>query len=255
MPVFKYEASDREGKVLTGDMEARTSSEVIDHLRHLDLYPIQVIEAGEGEKSLSTIDISEIVARFRGKSRHVIPFTLQLATMLDSGVPLDRALTIVLEVIQDPRFKEIVRNIRSDVQAGKSLADAMGEFPRYFPPLYISIVAAGEFGGFLEVAFRRLADYLEEEQRLKAQVRSAMIYPCILTLVGGVAVLVLLTFVLPRFTGIFEDLGQSLPTTTSMLLTFSHFVTTYWWLLLIFLLLIVVGCRGYLGTESGRYKW
>jgi general secretion pathway protein F len=255
MPVFKYEASDGEGKVMTGDMEARTTVEVIDQLHRLELYPIRVIEEGEAESAIAAVDIGEIVSRFRGKSKHVIPFTIQLATMLDSGVPLDRALTIGLEIIQDARFKEVVRKIRSNVQAGKSLADTMRDFPAYFSPLYVSIVAAGEFGGFLEVAFRRLADYLEEEQRLRAQVRSAMIYPTLLTVVGGIAVLVLMTFVLPRFTGIFEDLGQSLPLSTSILLSISHFITTYWWLILTFMILLVFGMRGYIGTEPGRFRW
>ncbi len=255
MPTFKYEASDREGKVLTGDMEAKTSVAVIDHLRQLDLYPIRVLEEGEGEKSLPTVDISEIVSRFRGRSKFVIPFTVQLATMLDSGVPLDRALTIILEIIDDIHFKEVVRKIRSNVQAGKSLADTMAEYPHYFSSLYISVVAAGEFGGFLEVAFQRLAEYLEEELRLKGQVKSAMIYPILLTIVGGTAVIVLLTFVLPRFTGIFEDLGQTLPLSTSILLSVSDFLTSYWWLFFSFLALTVLSFRGYIGTEQGRYKW
>jgi general secretion pathway protein F len=255
MPTFKYEASDSEGKVLTGDMEARTSVAVIDNLRQLDLYPIRVVEEGDTDKRLTAVDVSEIVARFRGKSKLVLPFTVQLATMLDSGVPLDRALTIITEIIQDPQFKEIVRKIRRNVQSGKSLSDTMSEFPRYFSPLYVSIVTSGEFGGFLEVAFRRLADYLEEEQRLKSQVKSAMIYPILLTLVGGVAVIILLTFVLPRFTGIFEDLGQALPLSTMMLLSVSNFITSYWWFLLSFVLLLVLGFRSYIGTEQGRFKW
>jgi general secretion pathway protein F len=255
MPTFKYEASDREGKVLTGDMEAKTSVAVIDHLRHLDLYPIRVLEEGEGEKTLPTVDISEIVSRFRGRSKFVIPFTVQLATMLDSGVPLDRALTIILEIVDDNHFKEVVRKIRSNVQAGKSLADTMTEYPQYFSSLYVSVVAAGEFGGFLEVAFQRLAEYLEEELRLKGQVKSAMIYPILLTIVGGAAVVVLLTFVLPRFTGIFEDLGQTLPLSTSILLSVSDFLTSYWWLFFSFLVLTVLSFRGYIGTEQGSYKW
>ena len=255
MPVFKYEASDSDGKVLTGDMEARTSVAVIDQLRQLDLYPIRVYEEGESEKALSSVDIGDLISRFRGRSKHVLPFTIQLATMLESGVPLDRALAIIGEIVEDARFKEVVRKIRSDVQAGKSLADSMTQYPRYFSPLYISVVTAGEFGGFLEVAFKRLAEYLEEEENLKGQVKSAMIYPLLLTIVGGIAVIVLLTFVLPRFTGIFEDLGQSLPLSTSILLSVSHFITAYWWLLLSFLALVVLGIRGYIGTEQGSLRW
>jgi general secretion pathway protein F len=256
MPMFRYEASDREGKILTGDMEARTSVAVIDHLRQLDLFPVRVTEEGGGDgRSISTVDVGEFVSRFRGKTRIVLPFTIQLATMLDSGVPLDRALTVMLEIIQDDAFREAVRRIRSNVQAGKSLTDAMKEYPRYFSPLYVSVVAAGEFGGFLEVAFRRLADYLEEDQRLKGQVKSAMIYPLLLTIVGGAAVLILLTFVLPRFTGIFEDLGQSLPLSTAILLSFSQFLSTYWWLGLLFLVLSILGARAYIGTEEGGRRW
>jgi general secretion pathway protein F len=256
MPTFHYEASDRDGKVLTGDMEARTSLVVIDHLRQLDLFPIRVVEEGEENRtSITAVDIGDIVSRFRGRNRVVLPFTVQLATMLDSGVPLDRALTVMLEIVPDEGFREAVRRIRSSVQAGKSLSETMGEFPRYFSPLYISVVAAGEFGGFLEVAFRRLADYLEEDQRLKSQVKSAMIYPLLLTIVGGTAVMILLTFVLPRFTGIFEDLGQSLPLATAILLSISRFVSSYWWLGALSLVLAVLGVRAWIGTEEGGRRW
>ena len=107
----------------------------------------------------------------------------------------------------------------------------------------------------MEVAYSRLADYLGEDQRLKSQVKAAMVYPLLLTVVGGSAVMVLLTFVLPRFTGIFEDLGQSLPLATAMLLSFSRFVSGYWWLGLGALVLAVLGVRAWIGTEEGGRRW
>jgi general secretion pathway protein F len=174
-----------------------------------------------------------------------------MATMLDAGVPLDRCLGVVTELTHEKRLKEILQSVKSDVQAGKSLNEALSAYPRVFSDLYRSMIAAGEFGGFLEVAFKRLAEYLEEQDRLRNQVRSAMIYPALMAIMGGIAVIVLLTFVIPRFAGIFEDLGQALPLSTRMMLSFSEFVSSYWWAIGGFLVLVVVGIKAYVRTDTG----
>ncbi len=249
MASFVYQASDMEGKIIDGVMDARNQAQVFDRLRDLGLFPIVVEEESEGAAKPSLEKLLRWLQGFRKKD--VVPFTVQMATMLDAGVPLDRSLAVVTELTEDDKLRDILQSVKSDVQAGKSLSEAFAAHPRVFPDLYRSMIAAAEFGGFLEVGFRRLAEYLEEQDNLKSQVRSAMIYPALMSVVGGVAVVLLLTFVIPRFAGIFEDLGQSLPFMTRALLSFSAFISSYWWALLGLFILIIMGIRAYLQTYSG----
>jgi type II secretory pathway component PulF len=236
---YVYQASDVEGKIVDGVMDAKSHTQAIERLRQLGLFPIRVQEEAEGVARPITARVLELLSNIRKKD--VLPFTVQMATMLDAGVPLDRCLGVVTELTQDKALKEILKSVKSDVQAGKSLNEAFSAHPRVFTDLYRSMIAAGEFGGFLEVAFRRLAEYLEEQHNLRSQVRSAMIYPILMALVGGAAVIILLTFVIPRFAGIFEDLGQALPLSTKALLSFSSFITNYWWAIAGLIILSLAG--------------
>ncbi|MFQ6104242.1 MAG: type II secretion system F family protein [Candidatus Glassbacteria bacterium] len=249
MASYEYQASDLEGKIVDGVMDARSQAQVVERLRQLGLFPIRVREEVEGGPR----PISTRIVDFLGglKKRDIFPFTVQMATMLDAGVPLDRCLSVVTELTQDKGLKEILKSIKSDVQAGKSLGEAFSAHPKVFSDLYRSMIAAGEFGGFLEVAFKRLAEYLEEQDKLKGQVKSAMIYPALMSIVGGAAVVILLTFVIPRFAGIFEDLGQALPLSTRALLNFSDFITVYWWAIAGLFVLSAAGINAYLRTDTG----
>lgn len=249
MTSFLYQASDIEGKIVDGVMDAKSHAHVIQRLRQLGLFPIRVREEVEGETRAFPERMREFLANLR--KPNILPFTVQMSTMLGAGVPLDRCLSVLTELTSDARLRQVLVAIKSDVQAGKSLSDALAAHPKVFPDLYRSMIAAGEFGGFMEVAFSRLAEYLEEQDRVKSQVQSAMIYPMLMAVAGGAAVVILLTFVIPRFAGIFEDLGQALPLSTRMLLSFSDIVTGYWWLFLILLVLAVIGARSYMRTDAG----
>jgi general secretion pathway protein F len=246
---FLYQASDIEGKIMDGVMDAKSHAHVIQRLRQLGLYPITVKEEAEGEARPLSERVKEFLSTLR--KPNILPFTVQMSTMLGAGVPLDRCLSVLTELTGDARLAKVLVAVKSDVQAGKSLGDALAAHPKVFPDLYRSMIAAGEFGGFLEVAFARLAEYLEEQDRLKSQVQSAMIYPVLMAVAGGAAVVILLTFVIPRFAGIFEDLGQALPLSTRVLLSFSGAVSSYWWVLLILLILAAAAVRAYLRTDAG----
>jgi general secretion pathway protein F len=247
---FLYQASDIEGKIVDGAMDAKSHAHVIQRLRQLGLYPITVREeAAAGEEQPFSLKAREFLASLR--KPNLLPFTVQMSTMIGAGVPLDRCLQVLTELTTENRLRQVLSAVKSDVQAGKSLSDALAAHPRVFPDLYRSMIAAGEFGGFLEVAFSQLAEYMEEQDRLRSQVQSAMIYPALMAVAGGVAVVVLLTFVIPRFAGIFEDLGQALPLSTRMLLGFSGAVSGYWWVFLGLLILAVAAARAYLRTEAG----
>jgi len=230
-------------------MDAKNQVQVLERLRQLGLFPINVAEEVEGSSRPLSVRAVGFLNNFRKKD--VLPFTVQMSTMLDAGVPLDRCLGVVTELTEDKQLKEILQSVKSDVQSGKSLANAFSAHPRTFSNLYRSMIAAGEFGGFLEIAFERLAEYLEEQDSLKNQVRSAMIYPALMALMGGVAVIVLLTFVIPRFADIFEDLGQALPLSTRVMLSLSEFITGYWWAIGGLIILAAVGLKAYINTDTG----
>ncbi len=247
MRTYTYEAVTRDGKVVTGDMEAPSERAVVDRLQEMEFYPVRVgSPSGAGRRPLRSF--------FRGGvgEKEVMSFSYQLGVLLDAGFALDRSLSILSELAEGERFKGVIDELSAAVRGGRSLSEALSRYPEVFPPLYVNMVRAGEAGGFLEDALRKLAAYLEESQRLMDDVRSALIYPVLLAIVGGVAVIVLLVFVVPRFSTIFADMGEALPLPTLLLLRVSSALRDYWWLLAASLSAGLLSLRYYLGSESGR---
>jgi type II secretory pathway component PulF len=181
-------------------------------------------------------------------------FSLSL-TLLSAGLPLDRALSVLGGLTEKEALKKAVGEILRAVQQGKSLAEALAEYPKIFPPLYVNMVKAGELGGFLDTALQRLAEYLERAQQVQDEVKSALTYPVVLTVVGGVSVVILLTYVLPKFAVIFGDLGKALPTSTRILLGISYALRSYWWVFVLAGIGGWFGSRQYLATPQGRFTW
>ncbi len=254
MGIYFYKAYDKAGKLTTGTIEAADKSAVISKLQQSDCYPLKIEE--EGDKSKETTSTKEIFFQLRPvKIKDIVTFSQQLSALLDSGVQLDRSLTILTELTENPKLTDIIRQIQQSVHGGSSFADALGRHPRVFSRLFINMVRAGESGGVLELVIERLSGFLESTQKLKNDVTSALIYPCILTLVAGSAVVILLTFVVPRFSQMFADMGQALPMATQMLLSLSDFIIHYWWLLLVGIAAAVLAFKYYLSTESGRLSW
>ena len=185
--------------------------------------------------------------------RDLVALTQQLATLVEAGLPLDRALAIQAELAPTPRLRAIMADVLRSVQGGAALADALGKHhPRPFSRLYINMVRAGEKGGVLETTLRRLAEFLEESQEFRDALVSALIYPVLLTGVGAAAVIFLMTFVIPRFAAIFKDLGATIPLPTLILLEASGFIQHYWWLLALLAAAGVLGSRMVLATPRGR---
>jgi len=160
-------------------------------------------------------------------------WTRNAATLLGAGVPLDRALAFTAQYASHNGLAETVRQVRRAVQGGASLADALAQHPRYFDPLFTAMVSAGELSGALDVVFARLSEHLEESAELRSQVRSALLYPAVMTVVASIGVIILLGFVIPRFAGILADLGGSLPLSTRLLLGASALLTKAWWVWLL----------------------
>lgn len=241
MPIYKYEAADRRGKKVTASAEAESETDLRSELRKEGLVPIK-IEHRERRKDITFSRIS---------SKDLLVFTQDLGNLLESGLTIDRAIFVLSQHAGKPTLRAILQEIYVDVQRGESLSQAMAKH-KIFPGVYVNMIRAGELGGILEAVIRRLASFLETSVAFREELTSAMIYPLLLTGVGGLAVAVLMIYVIPQFAGIFEDMGQSLPTPTLVLLGISDWFVKYWWAL-------VAGAAGafflmksYSRTSEGR---
>jgi general secretion pathway protein F len=250
MPVFTYRAADRGGKTVDGVMEAPDVRAVAERLHRDAYFPIRISSQTERAPwwRLGTAG--------RLRQRDLLIFTQQLATLFEAGLPLDRALAVLEELAATPRVKSVVADLLRSVRGGASFSDALARHhPRPFSRLYINMVRAGEKGGVLEVTLRRLAEFLEARAAFTEAVVSAMIYPAIVTLASVGAIAFLLTFVVPRFSVIFADLGQAVPLPTQILLTVSGALRAWWWLGALLGIAGVFGWRLWTSTPEGRLAW
>jgi general secretion pathway protein F len=250
MPVFTYRAADRQGQTVDGVMEATDARAVIERLHREAYFPVRVTPQGQ-RVSWGTFSLSRGV-----RARDLLAMTQQLATLVEAGMPLDRALSILEELAPHPRVKTIVADLLHSVRGGSSLSDALAKHhPRPFSRLYINMVRAGERGGVLEATLRRLAEFQESRQAFTEAIVSAMIYPAVITTVGAAAIVFLMTFVIPRFAEIFKDLGQAIPMPTQVLLSTSVAMQSYWWVGVLAVVGVVFAWRLWTGTAEGRQQW
>jgi general secretion pathway protein F len=251
--VFVYRAADQRGQTIDGVMEAPDARAVIERLQKDAYFPIEVAsqEQTRGLAGLAWPTFGQGGV----KGRDLVAFTQQLSMLLEAGLPLDRALGIQEELATSPRIKSITGDVLRSVRSGASLGDALAKHhPRPFSRLYINMVRAGEKGGVLEVTLKRLAEFLEEAQAFRDALVSALIYPSLLTLVGGAAVVFLMTFVIPRFADIFRDMGQTIPIPTQVLLSVSTWLQHFWWAVALGVLAAALTARVILSTTTGRLR-
>jgi general secretion pathway protein F len=253
MPEFSYKATDRMGKIVEGLMEAPEEKAVINKLQNLGYIPIKIGAPSKSRSFSLEIDITAFFKRIY--SRDVMTFTQQLSTLLSAGLPLDKSLFIVAELTEKGEVQKVVRDVLASIQGGSSFADALVKHPKVFSKLYINMVRAGEAGGVLELVLERLVSFLESSQELKDYITSSMLYPVLLTGVCGIAIVILLTFVIPRFSTMFEEVGKGIPASAQFLMGLSAFIKGYWWVILGVVAGIVVSVKKYLATEKGRLRW
>jgi type II secretion system protein F len=252
MAEFAYKATDLSGRIFEGAMEGRDEKAVVESLQKMGYVPIR-IEGLREKGALFKISIASYFERISLKD--VMVFTQEITTLLDAGLPLDRSLQILTELTEKEKFKEIVRDILKQIEAGRSFSEALSAHPSIFPKLYVNMTKAGEAGGILNLILARLARYLQSTKETRDYLISVMIYPVILTLVSGLSIVILLTFVIPRFAGIFNDMGKTIPLPTQILMAISQLVRSYWWAGLGGILVIWLGVKSYLKTEEGRVSW
>jgi len=253
MPVFAYKAADQRGQTIDGVMEAADAQSVVERLQRDAYFPIHVAPQQE-RPALAGLRITALRGQ-RVPGRDLAAFTQQLATLLEAGLPLDRALGILEGLAPSLRLRAITADVLRSVRGGTSLGEALAKHhPRPFSRLYINMVRAGESGGVLEQTLRRLAEFLEEAQEFRDTLVSALIYPTLLATVGGAAVIFLMTFVIPRFADIFRDLGSAIPWPTQELMAVSGWLTRYWWAVAGGVLAIALLLRAWVATAAGRLR-
>jgi general secretion pathway protein F len=230
MPLYRYKALNTRGETLDGQMEAASDGEVVVRLQEQGHLPIEAKLASEagGDGAWKTLFKPKPFA-----GQRLVQFTQQLATLLGAGQPLDRALTILLELPEDEVAKRTIADVRDAVRGGTALSTALERQHGTFSRLYINMVRAGEAGGTLHETLQRLADYLERSRALRGRVINALIYPAILLLMVGASLLFLLGYVVPQFATMYESLDATLPIFTRIVLGIGLFVRDWWFLLLV----------------------
>jgi general secretion pathway protein F len=229
MPLYRYKALNARGELLDGQMEAATAGEVAVRLQEQGHMPVEAKLASEGGGE------STWRALFKPKpfaGERLVQFTTQLATLLAAGQPLDRALSILLELPEDEAARRTISDIRDAVRGGTALSTALERQHGTFSRLYVNMVRAGEAGGSLHETLQRLADYLERSRALRARVINALIYPIILLTIVGLSLLFLLGYVVPQFAAMYASLDAELPLFTRLILGVGLFVRDWWFLLL-----------------------
>jgi general secretion pathway protein F len=191
----------------------------------------------------------------RSSRSDLLTFTTELSELLGAGLPLDRSLNILSDISESREMKNVVDAILKSIREGSSFSDAVQKHPRIFPRLYVNMVRAGEAGGVLDVVLDKLNEFLESSKALKDHIVSVMIYPAILIATSGLSIVVLLTYVLPKFSVIFAELGGALPVPTQILLAFSNALKTYWWIFVALCIACWLVLKNYKRTDTGRYNW
>jgi general secretion pathway protein F len=182
-------------------------------------------------------------------------FTTELFSLLNAGLPLDRSLNILAELEADKKMQDIIYSVLNSIRGGSTFSDALEKHPKVFSTLYVNMIRAGESSGALEVVLDKLNEFLESAQELKDHIFSALIYPTILVITGTISIIILVTYVIPRFSAIFSDMGDNLPFATKMLLEFSNVMQSIWWIIILMIFFGVIALRSYIKTEKGRYNW
>ena len=253
MATYSYRASTMEGKIIESSMEAADEGNLTEKLREMGLLPINI--GTSGRESVLRRELEWPWKKGKVSTKDVLIFTQELRTLTHAGFPLDRCLTIVSQLAENPAMTEIVRDVLKEVKTGKSFSEGLAKYPEVFPKVYISMVRAGEAGGALDEILGRLGSFIESKEELRASIVSSLIYPALLSAVGIFSIIVLTVFVVPRFVTIFSDMGVELPLPMMVLNWVSRIFSGYWWLILALVLGGGYGVRRYYESEEGRIKW
>ena len=272
MPKFHYIALDQNGQETAGVIDASSDTDAINQLRGQQLYPTQVVQEGKGDVSAIASRAKKVSSRSGAaapgksggkasgsltvKSKTLMVFTRQLATLIDSGLPLLRGLTVLGRQEPVPAMKRTINTLADSVQTGSTFSESLQQFPRIFNKLYINMVKAGELGGVLEIVLNRLAEYQEKAQKLKNKIVAAMVYPIIVMFIAVSIMIFLMLVIVPKFEKIFDDMipgGRSkLPALTQFVIGLSRGIGDYIWYILIAVALVFIVWKIFSSTPAGK---
>ena len=253
---FTYKAKQGPVKIVSGIVEATTLDAAIGKVIQLGLTPLDVspmLEVQDGVVKTKT----KLLALGSGvvNLKDIVLFTCEVSDLVEASVPLLRALQIISHQTRYPKFKEMIEKMAILMKDGGSFSDGLLEFPRVFSSLYINMVKAGEISGQLDIVLKRLAEYLEKENETRTKIRSSLIYPTLILVVGICTIVVLLTFVFPRISVMFDDLNQKMPLPTLIVTYISEFLAHFWWLILMVIFFVVTAFKRYVSSDRGRVRF
>ena len=250
MALFRYKAVNARGALSEGQLDAIDTRSVIARLQGMGLIPVSVEEPAGHRSSQSKKIYLQRVTR-----KDILFFTEELSTLTHAGLPLDRSLAIAAELASKPALRSVIHDVLKQIKAGKSLAESLAAHPRQFSRLYVNMVRAGEAGGVLDVILQRLVEFERSADELRSYLVSALIYPALLTGVGFTSIGILLYFVIPKFAGIFQEMGAAIPPATMAMLWVSKMTRTYWWVGIGSIVAIIAAARYWVSTPWGRRTW
>ena len=256
MPTFSYTAVDARGQQKTGVVEAADTNDATAQIKQMGFFPTRLQEASSRAAAAAAGKPAKVKKTGgRVKSKILTTFTRQLATLIDAGLPLLRALNTLMKQEKNPTLKAAMANMAAGVESGSTFSETLAQHPRIFNKLYVNMVKAGELGGVLEIVLTRLAEFQEKAEKIKAKVRSAMIYPVVVLIIAMVIVAFLVGFIVPKFEKIFAEMlgDEPLPWLTEVVVGFSRWCGEFWYLILGGIIVAVVGFNLFAATSAGSY--
>ncbi|MDR1064619.1 MAG: type II secretion system F family protein [Azoarcus sp.] len=258
MPQFSYQGRNSAGEAVAGAMEADTDFEIAKKLMAQGITPLEIKRgAALAIRKKADGSAGKLAGLFEEKPRHedVLLFFRQIYSLLKAGVPIMRALSGLQESYENKGMKNLLRDMRESLDAGREFSASMARHPKVFSAFAINMVRVGEMTGRLEEIFLRLFHHMEFERFIRDQVKSALRYPCFVVIAMAIAIVVINIFVIPAFSKVFDSFDADLPLVTRMLLDFSNFTRNNWYYLLAALVMAATGFRTWIKTNSGRYSW
>ncbi|HUT85453.1 MAG TPA: type II secretion system F family protein [Elusimicrobiales bacterium] len=248
---FKYTARDKNGNVVENTLTASGEGAAIDKIKALGFKIVEISEIPQSaiNNFLNTIN----PLKPRVKLKDIVIFSRQLSTLIDAGVPLVQGLSVLTEQAVNPVFKEVLVDLKTDIESGISIADSMAKHPKAFDNLYVAMIRAGEVGGILDVILQRLSDYLESAQELRSKVKTALIYPTVVMSIAFLITVFILIFVIPTFKGIYAEFGADLPGITKFVLAVSDIAKSKFLYIFAVIGAAIFGAKKYYQTKKGAY--
>ncbi|MBN2119661.1 MAG: type II secretion system F family protein [Candidatus Omnitrophica bacterium] len=248
MALYRYKAKETPQKLVEGNIEAATRDDAIKQIEQMGYFPVKVEEISEGDATL----VFKKVRTSRISSKEITIFSRQLATLIKSGVPILKALGVLVEQTSNMGFKNIISDVFNELKEGSKFSSCLSKYPKVFSTFYVAMVRAGEDSGNLEEVLFSLADYRTSQEDMVSKVKLALLYPVIMLFVGIGTIVFMLTFVMPRLMRIFEDMGEQLPVPTKILISVSQFLSQNWIFILVGLGAFIAVLRFELRRKQAR---